>query len=188
MREKGWCLVSKPPRTRSTRQDRCVLCVQQRWGCMLLKISEFIEKMKWKDGCTLYTQSFRVCPPWRSQNERKRDKEGMKPLPIASVRGTPYASDSRLSSVSASDSGLSSASAPATSSLFRNAFGRMTSYATRSWPASAPDRMMSQDSSSRSDISSDPPSVYDTMTQHVCCTLHVFPNFGLISYIHYFVY
>jgi len=48
-----------------------------------------------------------------------------------SVRGTPYASDSRPSSASASDSGLSSASTPATSSLFRNAFGRMT-YATRS--------------------------------------------------------
>jgi len=49
-------------------------------------------------------------------------------------------------------------------------------------------RMMSQDSSSQPDISSDPPSVYDTLTRHVCCTLHVFPNFGLISYIHYFVY
>jgi len=49
------------------------------------------------------------------------------------VRGTPYASDDRLPS------------APATSSLFRNAFGRMTSYATRSRPASAPDRMMSRD-------------------------------------------
>ena len=61
------------------------------------------------------------------------------------VRGTPYASDSGPSSASASDSGLSSASAPATSSLFRNTFGRMTSYATRSRPASAPDRMMSRD-------------------------------------------
>ena len=59
------------------------------------------------------------------------------------VRGTPYASDSRPSS--ASDSGLSSTSASATSSLFRNAFGQMTSYATRSRPASAPDRMMSRD-------------------------------------------
>ena len=49
-------------------------------------------------------------------------------------------------------------------------------------------RMMLQDSSSWPDISSDPPSVYDTLTRHVCCTLHVFPNFGLISYIHYFVY
>ena len=68
------------------------------------------------------------------------------------VRGTPYASDDRPSSASASDSRLPSA--PATSSLFRNAFGRMTSYATRSRPASAPDRMMSQDSSSRPDISS----------------------------------
>ena len=38
-----------------------------------------------------------------------------------------------------------SASAPATSALFRNAFGRMTSYATHSRPASAPDRMMSRD-------------------------------------------
>ena len=94
------------------------------------------------------------------------------------VRGT--------SSASASDSHVPPA--PATSSLFRNAFGRMTSYATRSRPPSAPDRMMSQDSSSRPDISSDPPSVYDTLTRHVCCTLHVFPNFGLISYIHYFVY
>ena len=53
------------------------------------------------------------------------------------VRGTPYASDARSSSASAS--------APATSSLFHNAFGRMTSYATRSRPASAPDRMMSRD-------------------------------------------
>jgi len=35
---------------------------------------------------------------------------------------------------------------------------------------------------------SDPPSAYDTLTRHVCCTLHVFTNFGLISYIHYFVY
>jgi len=52
------------------------------------------------------------------------------------VRGTPYASDSRLPSASASNSRLSSASAPATSSLFRNAFGRMTSYTTRSRPAS----------------------------------------------------
>ena len=104
------------------------------------------------------------------------------------VRGTPYASDARPSSASASDSRLPSAPAPATSSLFRNAFSRMTSYATRSRPASTPDRMMSQDSSSRPDISSDPPSVYDTLTRHVCCTLHVFPNFGLISYIHYFVY
>jgi len=48
------------------------------------------------------------------------------------VRGTPYASDANSSSASASDSRLPSASAPATSSLFRNAFGRMTSYATRS--------------------------------------------------------
>ena len=47
---------------------------------------------------------------------------------VLSVRGTPYASDSRLSS----------ASAPATSSLFRNAFGHMTLYATRSRPASLP--------------------------------------------------
>jgi len=61
------------------------------------------------------------------------------------VRGTPYASDTRPSSASAPDSCLSSASTPATSSLFRNAFGRMTSYATRSRPASAPDRMMSHD-------------------------------------------
>jgi len=43
-----------------------------------------------------------------------------------SVRGTPCASHSRPSS----------ASAPATSSLFRNAFSHMTSYATRSRPAS----------------------------------------------------
>ena len=127
----------------------------------------------------------------------------------SSVRGTPYASDAHSSSASASDahsssasasdSRLPSASAPATSSLFRNAFGRMTSYATRSWPASAPDRMMSRDvawcrkthrpdPTSHPDISSDPPSVYDTLTRHVCRTLHVFPNFGLISYIHYFVY
>jgi len=35
---------------------------------------------------------------------------------------------------------------------------------------------------------SNPPSAYDTLTRHVCRTLHVFPNFGLISYIHYFVY
>ena len=35
---------------------------------------------------------------------------------------------------------------------------------------------------------SDPPSTYDTLTQHVCRTLHIFTNFGLISYIHYFVY
>jgi len=48
------------------------------------------------------------------------------------VRGTPSASDAHSSSASASDSRLPSASAPATSSLFRNAFGRMTSYATRS--------------------------------------------------------
>ena len=53
------------------------------------------------------------------------------------VRGTPSASDSHPSSASAS--------APTTSALFRNAFGRMTSYATRSRPASAPDRMMSRD-------------------------------------------
>jgi len=49
---------------------------------------------------------------------------------LHAVRGTPYTSDSRPSS--ASDSRLSSASTPATSSLFRNAFGRMTLYATRS--------------------------------------------------------
>jgi len=61
------------------------------------------------------------------------------------VRGTPYASDARPSSASASDSHLPSAPAPATSSLFRNAFSRMTSYATRSRPASAPDCMMSHD-------------------------------------------
>ena len=48
----------------------------------------------------------------------------------ATVRGTPYASNDRPSPASASDSRLPSA--PATSSLFRNAFGRMTSYATRS--------------------------------------------------------
>jgi len=47
------------------------------------------------------------------------------------VRGTPYASNSHPSS----------ASAPATSSLFRNAFGHMTSYATRSRPASLPTRL-----------------------------------------------
>ena len=35
---------------------------------------------------------------------------------------------------------------------------------------------------------SNPPSAYDTLTRHVCRTLHVFTNFGLISYIHYFVY
>jgi len=39
------------------------------------------------------------------------------------VRGTPYAPDARLSSASASDSRLPSAPTPATSSLFRNAFG-----------------------------------------------------------------
>jgi len=61
------------------------------------------------------------------------------------VRGTPSASDAHSSSASASDSRLPSASAPATSSLFRNTFGRMTSYATRSRPASAPDRMVSRD-------------------------------------------
>ena len=55
------------------------------------------------------------------------------PQTVITVRGTPYASDSRLSSTSASDN-----PAPATSSLFRNAFGRMTSYATRSRPASLP--------------------------------------------------
>ena len=66
-------------------------------------------------------------------------------LKLVSVRGTPYASDARSSSASASDSRLPSASAPATSPLFRNVFGRMTSYATRSRPASAPDRMMSRD-------------------------------------------
>jgi len=49
------------------------------------------------------------------------------------VRGTPYASNSRLPSASAP--------APATSSLFRNAFGCMTSYATRSRPASLPTRL-----------------------------------------------
>ena len=43
------------------------------------------------------------------------------PQPLT-VRGTPYTSDTRSSS----------ASAPATSSLFCNAFGRMMSYATRS--------------------------------------------------------
>jgi len=48
------------------------------------------------------------------------------------VRGTPYASDAHPSSASASNSRLPSAPAPATSSLFRNAFGRMTSYATHS--------------------------------------------------------
>jgi len=63
----------------------------------------------------------------------------------AAVRGTPYASDARSSSASASDSRLPSASAPATSPLFCNVFGRMTSYATRSRPASTPDRMMSRD-------------------------------------------
>jgi len=52
-----------------------------------------------------------------------------------SVRGTPYASDAHSPSTPA----------PATSSLFRNAFGRMMSYATRSRPASAPDRMVSRD-------------------------------------------
>jgi len=68
----------------------------------------------------------------------------IQPRPF-SVRGTPYASDARPSSASASDSRLPSTPAPATSSLFRNAFGRMTSYATRSQPASAPDRMTSRD-------------------------------------------
>ena len=63
------------------------------------------------------------------------------PDPPKPVRGTPYASDSCPSSASASDSRLSSASAPATSSLFRNAFGCMTSYATRSRPASLPTRL-----------------------------------------------
>ena len=62
---------------------------------------------------------------------------------LQTVRGTPYASDDHPSSASASDSRLPSA--PATSSLFRNAFGRMTSYATRSRPASAPDHMMLRD-------------------------------------------
>jgi len=72
---------------------------------------------------------------------------GTKP-PISrfdAVRGTPYASNARPSSASASDSRLPSAPAPTTSSLFRNAFGQMTSYATRFRPASAPDRMMSHD-------------------------------------------
>ena len=55
------------------------------------------------------------------------------------VRGTPYASGSCLPSAS------TSAPAPATSSLFCNVFGQMTSYATRSQPPSAPDRMMSRD-------------------------------------------
>jgi len=62
------------------------------------------------------------------------EQASMLPL-IVAVRGTPYASDAHSSS----------ASAPATSSLFRNAFGRMTSYATRSRPASAPDHMVSRD-------------------------------------------
>jgi len=59
--------------------------------------------------------------------ELETDDAGYPLLPdAAAVRGTPYASDSRPSS------------APATSSLFRNAFGRVTSYATRSRPASPP--------------------------------------------------
>jgi len=72
---------------------------------------------------------FRLSPPFH-------------PLP---VRGTPYAPDACPSSASVSDSRLPSAPAPATSSLFRNAFGRMTSYATHSRPTSAPDRVMSCD-------------------------------------------
>jgi len=120
---------------------------------------------------------------WKPVKQGHRRAEGE----AGAVRGTPYTSNARPSSASASDSRLPSAPAPATSSLFHNAFGRMTSYATRSRPASTPDHMMSQDSSSRPDISSNP-SVYDTLTRHVCCTLHIFPNFGLISYIHYFVY
>jgi len=52
-------------------------------------------------------------------NRRRSPALSFSPSDI--VRGTPHASDARSSS----------ASAPATSSLFRNAFGRMTSYATR---------------------------------------------------------
>ena len=74
--------------------------------------------------------------PWRVLHVRGQ---------LPPVRGTPYASDSRPSSASTSDSCLPSTSAPATSSLFRNAFSQMTSYATRSRPPSAPDRMMSRD-------------------------------------------
>ena len=65
--------------------------------------------------------------PW---DQRERCVEPVTYRYIIAVRGTPYASDDRPSSASASDSRLPSA--PATSSLFRNAFGRMTSYATRS--------------------------------------------------------
>jgi len=84
---------------------------------------------------------------WKDVESMWNDLESMWNVmdSIVGVRGTPSASDTRSSSASASDSRLPSASAPATSSLFRNAFGRMTSYATRSRPASAPDRMMSRD-------------------------------------------
>ena len=77
---------------------------------------------------------------WAGAAEGKQHDHGhVSHLPqVADVRGTPYASDSCPSSASTSDSHLSSASAPATSSLFRNAFGRMTSYATHSRPASLP--------------------------------------------------
>ena len=80
------------------------------------------------------------------------------------VRGTPYASDSHPSSASASDS---------------------------CHLVSLPQRLWSHDIVCYplpTCFPSDPPSAYDTLTRHVCSTLHVFTNFGLISYIHYFVY
>ena len=83
----------------------------------------------------------RVCAIEATMDEMKSQHEATHQLlqdvlaRLGPVRGTPYASDSRPSSTSAS----------ATSSLFRNAFGRMTSYATRSQPASTPDRLMSRD-------------------------------------------
>ena len=86
-----------------------------------------------------------------------------------SVRGTPYASDARPSS----------ASAPATSALFRNAFGRMTSYATCSRSHDVARLIVP----TRPDISSDPPSVYDTYA--VPYTYFLISDLSLISIISY---
>jgi len=94
-----------------------------------------------KDGWPLFADNTETYVTALEENQPTHDRV----LNAVTVRGTPSASDAHSSSASASDSRLPSASAPATSSLFRNAFGRMTSYATRSRPASAPDHMVSRD-------------------------------------------
>jgi len=91
------------------------------WGCVL----------DMKDMCPIVDQKgVKMRQNANFQAQRHSDR-----ITVIShtVRGTPYTSDSRLPSASAPT--------PTTSSLFRNTFSRMTSYATRSQPASLPTRL-----------------------------------------------